>query len=175
MIETAIAWHKARPKLAVGVHAPICFALLGFALIAQFGFNLHPCVLCLWQRVPYTLIMLIALAAIVWMRDRKWAPWILGLFAGIYVVEAGIAFFHVGVEYEWWQGTSGCGFQSNKGSDIAALYRQIASAPITSCKDVAWKLFGLSMAGWNVVVALGLAAFSAAQVKVQAPWWTSRK
>lgn len=173
MIAQTLAWHKARPRLAVSFHAPVCLTLLGFALISQYGFGLHPCVLCLWQRVPYSVIAVAALASLA--LDRKWTPWFLGAFAAIYLTEAGIAFFHTGVEAGWWKGTAGCGFQSNKGSDIADLYAQIQSAPLTSCKDVAWRLFGLSMAGWNVIVALGLTALSGLQALVQASWWTARK
>ncbi len=168
-----LAWHKARPRLAVTVHAAICLALLTFALISQYVFHLLPCVLCLWQRAPYALVTAIAIVSL--MIERRWAPWILVSFAVLYVVEAGIAFFHVGVQAEWWAGTSGCGFHSNKGSDIADLYAQIKAAPITSCKDVTWKFLGFSMAFWNVIVASALAVFSAVQAWVQAPWWTATK
>ncbi|HEY9566948.1 MAG TPA: disulfide bond formation protein B, partial [Thalassobaculum sp.] len=69
----------------------------------------------------------------------------------------GIAAFHVGVEQGWWQGTAGCGTTAS-GDDLAALKAQIMSQPIVRCDAVAFAVLGISMAGWNAILAAGLAA-----------------
>jgi len=69
---------------------------------------------------------------------------------------AGIGFYHAGVEYRLWSGPSSC--TSNINTEISAsdLLNQILDAPITRCDDVVWDLFGISMAGWNGILSLGL-------------------
>jgi disulfide bond formation protein DsbB len=172
MMEGFLLWHQARPRLAVFVHAPICLALLSAALIAQYGFGLTPCELCLWQRVPYAVIAVIAFAAL--LKDRKWTPWVLGLIAVFYLIETGIALHHLGVEQDWWNSAAGCGFQAT-GQDIKEMYERIVTAPAVACDQPEWFFLGVSMAGWNAVIAALLAVFTAAQIRVQLPWWTARK
>ena len=131
-------------------------AALIAALISQFGFDLQPCVLCLWQRWPYVAAIVLGLAAILLRRNRPAAMVLTGLAVLAVVVSGGIGAFHVGVEQGWWEGTAGCGSLSNT-DDLAALRAQIMNAPIVRCDEVAFSLFGISMAGWNVLYALGVA------------------
>jgi disulfide bond formation protein DsbB len=170
-INDALQWHRAHPRSAVLVHVAITVFMLGFALISQYVFGHAPCVLCQWQRVPYALIALLALASLLF--KPRWTPLLLAGFATLYMAEAGIAFFHIGVQASWWEGTRGCGLQ-NTASDIKALYAQIKNAPLARCTDVTWRFMGFSMAAWNFVLALGLVAFSLLQAWVQRVWWTNK-
>jgi disulfide bond formation protein DsbB len=131
-------------------------AALVAALISQFGFDLQPCVLCLWQRWPYGAAILLGLAAAALRRTTAAATVLTGLAIAAVLVSGGIGAFHVGVEQGWWDGTSGCGSLSDT-DDLAALRAQIMSAPIVRCDEVTFSLFGISMAGWNVLFALGVA------------------
>ena len=130
-------------------------AALIAALISQYGFDLQPCVLCIWQRWPYVAAILLGLAAAALRRNRA-APALTALAILAVLVSGGIGAFHVGVEQGWWEGTSGCGSLSST-DDLAALRAQIMSAPIVRCDEIAFSLFGISMAGWNVLFALGVA------------------
>ena len=172
MTASILAWHRARPKLAIGVHALLCAALLGIAFIAQYFYDQHPCELCLWQRVPYAVVMAVSLAAL--FKDNKWTPWILTLIAILYAMDCGIAAHHLGVERHWWGSAVGCGFQATA-ADIKELYEKIKTAPIVACDQPTWFFLGVSMAGWNVIVAALLTVFSAAQAWVQRLWWTTRQ
>ena len=71
----------------------------------------------------------------------------------------------MGVEQGWWEGTSGCGSISTT-DDLAALRAQIMNAPIVRCDEVAWSLFGISMAGYNVLYSLAAAAMCAAAAAI---------
>jgi disulfide bond formation protein DsbB len=71
----------------------------------------------------------------------------------------GVAVFHVGVEQHWWTGTPGCGVPATANS-IDALRAQIMAAPVVRCDQVAWSLFGISMAGYNILISLALAAIA---------------
>jgi disulfide bond formation protein DsbB len=75
------------------------------------------------------------------------------------LVGGGVAVFHVGVEQHWWTGTPGCGVTATADS-IDALRAQIMAAPVVRCDQVAWSLFGISMAGYNILISLVLAAIA---------------
>lgn len=132
-------------------------AALALALIGQYGFDLQPCVLCVWQRWPHAAAVVLGVAAFA-LRGRPAASLAaLALAVAAELTTGGIGVFHVGVEQGWWQGTAECGSAAAP-SDLAALKAQIMSQPIVRCDEVAFALFGISMAGWNVLLAAVLAA-----------------
>ncbi|PWR18969.1 disulfide bond formation protein B [Zavarzinia compransoris] len=130
-------------------------ALLGGALLFQYGGGLAPCELCIWQRWAHGAAMAGAVLALVLPRGLPAALGLglalVGLVAGV-----GIAGFHVGVEQGWWQGLAACGGGGSTAGSVQDLLSQIETAPVVRCGDVAWSLFGLSMAGWNALISLGL-------------------
>lgn len=131
---------------------------LCFVFIAQFGFNLLPCVLCVYQRWPYAFVIVISLAALVFA--KKFGEKLFQLLAALgFAVTAGIGAFHVGVEQDWWEGMTGCVADTSQSLNITELKAQILSSPIVKCDEIAWELFGISMAGYNVLLASSLAVF----------------
>jgi disulfide bond formation protein DsbB len=132
---------------------------LGFVLVMQYGFGLHPCVLCLWQRVPYGVTALLALAVLV---NRRHAVILLGLCAACYLAGMGVAFFHSGVELHWWLGTSSCGIQPLAAGDAEAMRQSLLQTITPRCDEIAWTFLGLSMANWNIALSFLLALFAAA-------------
>ena len=128
------------------------------ALLSAFAFQyiggLAPCHLCLLQRWPHAAaigIGLIALAV-----GSRILP-LLGAAAAL--ATAGIGLYHTGVERAWWQGPTSCSAGSIAGIDVKDLLNpNIIVAPVVRCDQVAWQMFGLSMASWNVVLSLVLVA-----------------
>ncbi|MBI1244851.1 MAG: disulfide bond formation protein B [Alphaproteobacteria bacterium] len=150
------------PRLAAFAVALGAAAVLGGALAFQHIGGLAPCVLCYWQRYPYwAAIPLAAAAALAAPRSPRAAALLLGLAAGFFVADAGIAAFHVGVEQHWWAGTAECGGTRPASGSLEELRARLLAAPIVRCDEPAWSLFGISMAGYNFLAALALAAFSA--------------
>lgn len=131
-------------------------AALALALVGQYGFELQPCVLCIWQRWPHGVAVLLGLAAWAFRDWRAVSVAMLALAVAAELATGGIGAFHVGVEEGWWQGTAECGTTA-AGNDLAALRAQILSQPIVRCDEVAFAILGVSMAGWNVLLALALA------------------
>jgi len=140
-------------------------AALGSAamLIGAFGFqyigDMAPCKLCIWQRWPHGLAFAVGLLAF-FMPNR----WLYMLGALIVLFGAGVAFYHTGVEQQWWQGPTTCTSQGIGGLSAEDLMNQIMTAPLVRCDEIPWSMFGLSMAAWNGVASLGfvglwLAAF----------------
>ena len=126
-------------------------------LVGAFGFQhlggLPPCKLCIWQRYPHALAVLIGVAAVA-IRGRL-LP-LLGLAAAL--TTAGVGLYHTGVERGWWEGPTTCTSSGTSGLSADDLCDQIMTAPVVRCDDVAWELLGLSMASWNGLLSLGLAA-----------------
>ncbi len=129
---------------------------LGFALTAQFGFDLEPCILCLYQRVPFALTGLLAVLALRMNTSSSLISFIIIVCGLIYLIGAGIAVYHVGVEQHWW--ISGC--TGGAGTDVTLeQLRASLIKPEKACDDIDWTLYGISMATYNVVFssAIGLA------------------
>lgn len=135
-------------SLLLALFAASC---LGAALIGQYGFNLHPCYLCILQRIPFGVIIALGLLG---FAVKRIANWTVGLSAIAFFVNAGIATYHSGVERKWWAGLTGCSAPDLSGS-IEDLMARIQSAAIVKCDEIQWELFGLSMANYNAIICAG--------------------
>jgi disulfide bond formation protein DsbB len=133
-------------------------ALLAGAYGFQYFGDLQPCVLCLYQRVPHAVVLVLAPVAMI-AAPRRAAAWAIGGAGLAVLVGAGIAGFHVGVEQHWWQGTAECG-ATVAGDTVAALRAQLLTQPVVRCDEVPWSLFNVSMAGYNLAFSAALAIFA---------------
>lgn len=130
-------------------------APLAVALGAQYLGGLQPCPLCVWQRYPYVVAALVA--AIAWWagtrsKNARTERALLLLTALAFLVSAGIAVFHVGVEHKWWEGTAGCvGSIDFSGMTVEEMAAALEATPPARCDEVAWSFLGLSMAGFNAI------------------------
>ncbi len=164
-----IAEITAKPRLVFALLLGVSAAILAAAFASQYIGGLEPCVLCLYQRVPYGAV--IALSGLGLGLSGLAPPpkgvivSLAGLCAVAFLINAGIATFHVGVEQHWWQGTEACGAAGTTARTIEELRAQILAAPVVRCDVVPWSLFGISMAGYNVLASLGLAVASAIAAK----------
>lgn len=130
-------------------------AALGMAYIAQYQFNLAPCILCLYQRVPFAIIAALGLLG---YALNKYPRVFLVLIGTAYFANTVIAAYHTGVERKWWRSfIEGCSSPDLSGS-IDDLMKRIEQAPVTACTDIAWAdpVLGLSMANYNIVFCLFL-------------------
>ena len=125
--------------------------LLG-AWAFQYIGGLPPCKLCIWQRYPHAVAILIGAIA---LRFGNAALAWLGALAAL--TTAGIGGYHTGVERGWWEGPTTCTSGPIGGLSTDELFDQIMSAPLVRCDEVPWEMLGLSMASWNMVISLGLA------------------
>ena len=138
-------------------------ALLLGALAFQHLGGLPPCKLCIWQRYPHVAACLIGVAALA--VSGRALP-VLGALAA--ATTGGIGMYHTGVERGWWEGPSTCTAGEVGGLSTDQLMDQILNAPLVRCDDIAWELFGLSMASWNAVIAFGLAGIWIAAARSRA-------
>ncbi|MFQ5773965.1 MAG: disulfide bond formation protein B [Kiloniellaceae bacterium] len=147
------------PRLVPALIVAVCLGALGTAWISQVWGGLQPCVLCVYQRYAYGGALVFGLAGLAlgpWPHARRLAVALAGL---AFLTGAAIAFFHVGVEQHWWRGTAEChapAFDPNV--SIEELRKRLLEARFVPCDEVPWSLFGISMAGYNFLASLGLAA-----------------
>lgn len=127
-------------------------ALLAGALAFQHIGGLAPCQLCLWQRWPHVVAILTGVIVLLFgWRGLAWVG------AAAAATTAGLGVFHVGVEQMWWQGLASCSAGSIRGLSTEDLLNPsiTVGAPVR-CDVIAWQLAGVSMAGWNAILSLGL-------------------
>jgi len=148
---------------ALAVFALAAATLLG-ALYFQYVLKLPPCPLCLEERLPYHIVvplaLLMAIAALVHAPRQLIA---VGFLAIILVALAGAALgaYHSGVEWHWWAGPTDCSGPVTDFTAKGRLIDQLQSIRVVRCDEAAWRFLGLSLAGYNVLISLALAAIAA--------------
>lgn len=125
------------------------------AYVSQYGFGLHPCTLCYWQRIPYAVVIVFGILGFFLRHRRNSMPRLLLWLCVVgLLVAAALGAFHAGVEWRWWEGPGACSGAFDTSLSLDELRARILGAPTVSCQDAAVRIFGLSMAGWNAVYAL---------------------
>jgi disulfide bond formation protein DsbB len=150
--------------------AALAVALGGMATILgawffQYVLHYQPCPLCLEQRVPYYIaIPLSVLAAALARAQPKAARAGLLAIALIMLWGAGLGIYHSGIEWKLWAGPAACSGAPGLGS-VDDLLNRIQTEHIVRCDAAAWRFLGISLAGYNALIALTLAAIAAAGAK----------
>ncbi|MBT9370823.1 disulfide bond formation protein B [Rhizobium sp. CSW-27] len=139
-------------------------AVVGSALGFQHIGGYIPCALCLLQREPYYWGVPIALGALATAAFRL-PPALTRLLIGVVglmmLIAAGMGIYHSGVEWGFWPGPSTCSTSAATATTSAqSLLDDLNTVHGPSCTVAALRIFGLSLAGWNVVAALILAAIA---------------
>jgi disulfide bond formation protein DsbB len=142
-------------RMGLGAAAGSAALLLG-ALGFQYIGGLAPCSLCIWQRWPHAIAILLGVVLIVWP-----ARGIALLGALVVLVGAGIGVYHAGIEQRWWPGPDTCTAPLPGSMEAGELLDRILATPVVLCDEIAWSWLGVSMAGWNAILSLALAVL----------WW----
>jgi disulfide bond formation protein DsbB len=131
--------------------------LLGGAYYFEFVVGLVPCDMCLWQRYPHVLAVLFGLITVPLLIEPKVAL----VFALLAIVAlfatAGIGVYHAGVEQHWWLGPQSCTGRVPAGLTAEELKQYLMNARMVRCDEIPWKMWHVSMAGWNAILSGGLA------------------
>jgi len=154
MAQPALPIDRIRPF--AGIVLAIGAVVLGTALASQYWGGLAPCELCLLQRWPWDAAIAIAIVVLFVGREPA-LPWVALLFALVFSVSAAFGLYHVGVEQHWWAGPTAC-TAGGGAATIEELRRQILGTQPVLCDQPAWTLFGISLAGWNLLASLAVAA-----------------
>ena len=144
------------------------FALSAATILGAWYFQLvvklPPCPLCLEERIPYYIViplsLLVAVAALV--RAPRWvmAAGFLALIA-VTLCGAALGAYHAGVEWRFWAGPTDCSGPMADFTKQGSLLEQLQTVQVVRCDEAAWRLLGVSLAGYNVLISLALAAIAA--------------
>ena len=125
------------------------------AYIIEYGLGHKPCNLCLYQRIPYFISIGLILTILLIKKYKKTNLLILSLVS---IAGACLAFYHVGIEYGFFS-EAFCEVKKilSDNSDYKQLLKDLKDNPL-SCKNVTFRIFGLSLATINTIISLGLSA-----------------
>jgi disulfide bond formation protein DsbB len=159
LVDIVLKWLSCPAFVCAGIIAVSVIALVS-ALIAQYVFDMPPCILCLYQRAPYVLAIMAGMAglAFAWQRPHISALMV-GFCAALFLVNSVIAFYHTGVELHWWQSAfEACAANIDLSAAPNLLERIQTQAKAVPCNVIPWQdpIFGLSMANYNVIMCFGL-------------------
>jgi disulfide bond formation protein DsbB len=152
------------PLVAALAIAIIAAATLAGAWFFQLVLDIRPCPLCLEQRYAYYLA--IPLAVVTALAASRDAPRTIVLFAIALLALAAfgnavLGAYHAGVEWGFWQGPTDCsGPVGNLGS-AGTLLQRLDAEKVIRCDEVQWRFLGLSLAGYNVLISVAMAAIAA--------------
>lgn len=151
---------------AINAPAAVCafsIVTLGAAYLSQHWGGLVPCELCYWQRYPYFAVIPMTGIAYLFAREvprNSVTTLLMSLSALAMYGGAGIAAYHVGVEYGWWSGPEVCASVVAGSGSLEDELAALRAAPIVRCEEVQWSLFGISMAGYNFVMSIFLGSIA---------------
>jgi disulfide bond formation protein DsbB len=153
------------PQLAAAAIVAIIGALtIGGFFFFQYVLGYPPCPLCLEQRNAY--YFSVPLAALLWLGANHGASskvMIAGfaLIAVVMLWNTGFSVYHAGVEWKLWPGPQDCSGPINNFGSAADLMKRLRSITLVRCDEAAWRFLGISLAGYDVLVSLFLAAVAA--------------
>lgn len=152
----------ANPALvsALGLFLMASATIIGAWIFQAFGYA--PCELCLKERLPYYVgIGLAAVTIAIAARGpRGLLPVAFLLLFLTFAGSAGLGTYHAGVEWHLWPGPTECTGGYQKAPSMVEFLRQLHQARVVRCDTPAIRILGLSLAGWNAVISIGLAALA---------------
>ena len=147
--------------LAALAIAVIAAATLAGAWFFQLVLDIRPCPLCLEQRYAYYLALpLGALAAFLAARHAP-RQLLMAAFVILLIAALGNAYlggYHAGVEWKFWQGPTDCSGPILDLGSAGNLLQRLDTVKVIRCDEVQWRFLGLSLAGYNVLISLAMAA-----------------
>ena len=142
-------------KQSNNVFLIVIFAIISLtiisALIIQYWLGHEPCKLCLYERIPYFLSILLLIKIFLFKKNQKITLLILSL---VFISSSALAFYHFGIEQGFFNESLVC-----KAEDLSKilskekLLEQLKQNSV-SCKDVSFRILGLSLAAINTIFSL---------------------
>ena len=126
----------------------ISLSAILFALYYEYFENYEPCTFCIYQRIPYFLIIFFSLVYLILKKNLNFFQFLILLF---FLSSLVVSTTHVGIEQGYWSVNTSCTSKINDFEDIEQLRSSLMSATITKCDEIIWSYKGISMAGYNMI------------------------
>jgi disulfide bond formation protein DsbB len=161
---SSFAGSPSRPaQVAALAIAAVAAATLAGAWFFQLVLEILPCPLCLEQRYAYYLAVPLALLVAIAAARHAPRPLLLAglvLLAAAALANAALGGYHAGVEWGFWQGPTDCSGPILDLSKAGGLLAQLDKVKVIRCDEVQWRYLGVSLAGYNVLISLLMAALA---------------
>ncbi len=145
-------WRWSARSAAMIIGAVCALSLVGAWLFQAAGFQ--PCELCLKERIAYYFGLPLAGLAFWCIRAGAGRAAALALFGALgllFVFSAGLGFYHAGVEWGLFPGPTECTGAYKPAAEISDFLKQLEITQVVRCDEVAVRILGLSLAGWNAI------------------------
>ena len=153
-------------NLKIETYFKLIFIISSVSIVSAFYIEYYlghqPCNLCLIERIPYGLSIILIITNFIIKKNQKFFILLLAL---IFVFSFGISVYHFGIEQGFFQESAVCGLKNT--SEIISkeeLLKQLSEKNI-SCKDVTFRIFGLSLTTINIVLSFFLILLSVGTFK----------
>jgi len=157
-----------RPRSGGAAGAALSIFTIGLATLLgawyfQYVLGYPPCPLCLQQRIPYYIV--IPLSLLLAIAARRQAPhWLIAGGMGVILLAAlcgtVLGAYHSGIEWGFWPGPSDCSGPLADLNSGGSLLEQLNAIHVVRCDQAAWRFLGISLAGYNTLISLAMAAIS---------------
>ena len=138
------------------------FIALISAFFIEYALGHQPCNLCLIERIPYGLSIMIIMAIFLIRKNQKFLVMLLIL---TFIFSFAISFYHFGIEQGFFKESLVCDLGNNANFSKEQLLKQLESSPIVSCKDVTFSVLGFSLATINTIISIILSAIMIKVIK----------
>ena len=171
MTDALVLMRKDTTATAAAIVALVGLATIGGFFFFEYVLGYPPCPLCLDQRMAFYIS--VPLAALLWLGAGHGASRKV-LFLGFLAItvamlwNTGLSAFHAGVEWKFWPGPTDCSGPINGHGQASNMLNRLQDIRIVRCDEAAWRLFGISLAGYDVLVS-GFLAVTAA-IGAKAAW-----
>ena len=141
-----------RQSLFIGI-ITLCISALSFAYFTEYVLEHLPCNLCLLERIPYFLVIIIVVIS---FKFKRYEKIYLALLSIIFIFATLLSFYHFGIEQGFFKESLVCNLDS-QGNNLTAedILKELSEKTI-SCKDITFKILGFSLATINTLISLVL-------------------
>ena len=151
---------KDRKKLLIKIIFLVSILALASAFFIEYNLGHQPCNLCIFERIPYLLAIIIILLNFKFNQFEKFFTLLLVI---VFLFGVILSLYHLGIEQGFIQESLVCDLKS--GSNLLSkeeILKQLQEKNV-SCKDVTFKIFGLSLTNYNILISL-LISISAGKI-----------
>ena len=121
------------------------------ALFVEYVLSIQPCKLCLYQRIPYIFSIIVCFFGIFFSKNKIWIYFLIIVFISSILISG----YHMGIENNIFNEFSGCTNNNLNTIDKAELLQSLNNL-LPNCKDVNFKILGLSLATINFLLSIVL-------------------
>ena len=135
---------------------------LSIAYFLQYVLGYKPCNLCLIERIPYIVSIILISLIFILNKFEKIISIIILLF---FIFGAVVSFYHFGIEQGFFSESLVCDLGNNSNLSKEQLLKQLKNSPIISCKDVVFRILGFSLATINTIISIILSVIMLKTIK----------